>query len=262
MDSLPRPTPHPDRPLLALETSGNSLGVALHADGGVVFEENVTEGMIHGRALVPLMKMALASRNLKPADLCAVAVSQGPGSWTGLRIGIAAAKAFAWAAGIPVVCVPSFEALAIEASAVILKRNGGEPTSSTVMTLRDARSEGFFAAIIEVTDGVPKRLLEECVLHSADVVEAAKHCGKMALHVCGDEKCLAQIAAEMNANGWTPLADLKHIPARAVATCGWRRFENGTDIARTAAEIHALGPLYLRASDPELKLKKVLSAEC
>ena len=255
MDSHNHPAP---RPILALETSGNSLGVALHLSGSVVFEENVTEGMIHGRALVPLMKMALASQNLKPADLSAVAVSQGPGSWTGLRIGIAAAKAFAWAAGIPVVCVPSFEALALEASDVILKRNGCGPKSSTIMTLRDARSEGFFAAIIEVTDGVPERLLKECVLHSADVVEAAKQCGKMALHVCGDEKCLAQLDAEMNANGWMPLPDLTHIPARAVAKCGWRRFKNGAGVARTTAEIHALGPLYLRASDPELKLKKAV----
>src|SRR5438552_13744577 len=102
--------------LLALETSGNSLGVALHTDLGIVFEENVIEGMIHGRALAPLMKKALESHNLKPAGLSAVAVSLGPGSWTGLRIGISAAKAFAWAAGIPLVTVPSFEALALEAS--------------------------------------------------------------------------------------------------------------------------------------------------
>jgi len=237
-----------DRPLLALETSGNSLGVALHTRAGIVFNENVTEGMIHGRALVPLMKSALESQSIRAEDLGAVAVSQGPGSWTGLRIGIAAAKAFAYASGIPVVCVPSFEALALEAC--------GTTGSGAVLTLRDARSEGFFAAIIDVTNGAPTRLLEECVLKPEDVLVAAKHSARAGLIVCGDEKCLTTLALECEANGWTLRPDLMHIPARAVAVCGWRRFREGLGVARTAAEIHKIGPLYLRASDPELKLKK------
>ncbi len=238
-----------NRPLLAIETSGNSLGVAMYFRGGVVFDENVTEGMIHGRALAPLMKAALASQNIRAADLGAVAVSLGPGSWTGLRIGISAAKAFAWASKIPVVCVSSFEALAMEAC--------GSAKNGTIMTLRDARSEGFFAAIIDVTDGAPKRLLEECVLKPADVIDAAKRLSLVSLKVCGDEKCLTQISAEIVANGWTALPELQHIPARAVALCGWRRLQTGEGVSRTAAEIHKVGPLYLRASDPELKLKKV-----
>ena len=237
------------RPLLALETSGNALGVALYSRGRMVFDENVTEGMIHGRALVPLMKSALTSMNVKPAELCAVAVSQGPGSWTGLRIGISAAKAFAWASKISLVCVPSFEALALEAC--------GSAQCGTVLTVRDARSEGFFAAIIEVMNSVPTRLLNECVMKPADVIKAAKRLNTAALTVCGDEKCLALLAAEIAANGWASLPELRHIPARAVALCGWRRLQSGASVARTAAQIHAVGPLYLRASDPELKLKKV-----
>ena len=243
-----------DRPLLALETSGNALGVALCSRGQVVFDENVTEGMIHGRALVPLMQAALASQNLKPADLGAVAVSQGPGSWTGLRIGISAAKAFAWASNLPLVCVPSFEAMALEACGGTL---GGPARNGAVLTLRDARSEGFFVAIFDVTDGVPTRLLEECVLKPDAVVEAAKRLGRSALHVCGDAKCLELLAADIRANGWTALPDAANIPGRAVALSGWRRLQSGAGVARTAAEIHAIGPMYLRASDPELKLKQV-----
>jgi tRNA threonylcarbamoyladenosine biosynthesis protein TsaB len=233
------------RPLLALETSGNSLGVALISDEGVLFEENVTEGMIHGRALVPLMQSALTSRGLRSSELSAVAVSLGPGSWTGLRIGIAAAKAFAWAAGVPLVGVPSFEALALEA--------GG-----TVLTVRDARSEGFFAAIFAVTDGEPKRLLSECVLKAPEVVEAARSLNPARLNVCGDEKCLAQLAPDIAANGWLVKPELQHIPARAVAQCAWRRVQSGEGIMREAAEKHKLAPLYLRASDPELKLNKTI----
>src|SRR2546430_2217604 len=107
--------------------------------------------MIHGRALAPLMDEALKFAGVTPAELAAVAVSIGPGSWTGLRIGISAAKTFAWAAKIPLVAVPSFEALALQASPHHLT------TSSPhhVLTLRDARSEGFFCALFDVTNAEP-----------------------------------------------------------------------------------------------------------
>ena len=236
------------KPLLAIETSGNSLGVALRTNQGIVFNENITEGMIHGRALVPLMKTAIASLGIHPAELGGVAVSHGPGSWTGLRIGISAAKAFAWASHIALVCVPSFEAMALEAC--------GESEDGVALTLRDARSEGFFAAIIEVTAGAPRRLLDECVLKPADVIEAAIRAGKMPLNVCGDEKCLAAIAPEIAAHGWTARHDIQSVAARAIAECGWRRLQSGEGVARSAAEIHHIGPLYLRASDPELKLRQ------
>ena len=59
----------------------------------------------------------------------------------------------------------------------------------------------------------------------------------------------------MQLNGWTALHELEHIPAGAVARCGRRRLESGQGVLRGSAEIHKLGPLYLRASDPELKLK-------
>ncbi|HLX60111.1 MAG TPA: tRNA (adenosine(37)-N6)-threonylcarbamoyltransferase complex dimerization subunit type 1 TsaB [Planctomycetota bacterium] len=249
--------------ILALETSGNSLGVALIDAGVVVFDENVTEGMIHGRALVPLMKKALQSRGVKPAQLGGVAVSVGPGSWTGLRIGISAAKALAWAAGVPLVCVPSFEALALEANERATRIPAGKDAGAPILTVRDARSEGFFAAIIRVTRGAPERLLEECVIRHAALVEAARRVASAGLVVCGDAKCVTTLGPEIAANGWTALRELEHIPALAVARCGWRRFQAGEGVLRTAVEIHKVGPLYLRASDPELKLgkTKVLSAE-
>src|SRR5689334_15417219 len=100
------------RSLLSIETSGPSLGLALSLEGKPVFAENVEGGSIHGKGLAPQIQKALAQNALKPDALSAIAVSIGPGSWTGLRIGLSAAKAMAWALQIPLISVPSFEALA------------------------------------------------------------------------------------------------------------------------------------------------------
>ena len=267
--------------LLAIETSGKSLGVALCSEEGIVFEENVLAGSIHGKALGPLMKKALQSVGLKPAALSAVAISQGPGSWTGLRIGISAVKALAWGSGIGLIGVPSFAALATDAARHLSGESGGDilvnsgadisvcqamsatPNSIVshafflVVTLRDARSEGFFAAIFGVTSQGVERWMDDSVFSSDETILSVEklssaHPGQT-VFICGDQKCLQAMAAPAHQRGWTLMHDCEHISARAVAECGWSRLKKNEAI-KTATDIHRFSPLYLRASDPELKL--------
>jgi tRNA threonylcarbamoyl adenosine modification protein YeaZ len=274
-------------PLLALETSGASLGVALRAESGLLFEENVVAGAAHGKALAPLILKALSSSDLKPADLGAVAVSLGPGSWTGLRIGLSAAKALAWGANLALLGVPSFEALALDAARLA-------PGHARLL-LRDARSEGFFLALFGPERGqtanpdtsgdrqpisklpvslgrlpaggvsprweigVSPRWIGECVLRLPAVIEAVeqemqKH-GNVPLAVCGDQACLQAVSKAAGKNRWRVLDGCRHVTAGSVAECGWQRLMRGEGL-RTPAEIHKLTPLYLRASDPELKLAR------
>jgi tRNA threonylcarbamoyladenosine biosynthesis protein TsaB len=235
--------------LLALETSGLSLGVALRAESGLLFEENVQAGAIHGRALAPLIHKALCEHKLKPGQLSAIAVSLGPGSWTGLRIGLSAAKALAWASGVPLIGVPSFEALAVE--------SGKHAPGHARLTVRDARSEGFFIALFSETSDPTERWIEESVLQPADLVPAveaamAKH-PDVPLAVGGDRVCLEALQQAADRNGWSVLHACQFISAGSVAECGWRRLQKGEGLQR-GAEVHRVTPLYLRASDPELKL--------
>ena len=249
------------RPLLALETSGGSLGVGLRAESGLLFEENVIAGATHGKALAPLIRKALSSSGLNPADLEAVAVSLGPGSWTGLRIGLSAAKALAWGAKLALLGVPSFEALALDAARLA-------PGHARLL-LRDARSEGYFLALFAGGDrqpiskqpeiGVSPRWIGECVLRLPAILEAVeqemqKH-GGIPLAVCGDQVCLQAVAQAAEKNGWRVLGACRHVTAGSVAECGWLRLLQGEGL-RAASEIHKLAPLYLRASDPELKLAR------
>ena len=108
---------------LAIETATGCGSVALTrgglADGRVLAEYTLQPEVVHSRRLLGLIEPLMTATGTAWADLEAVAVSQGPGSFTGLRIGMAAAKGVALAAGRPLVGVPTLDALAAQAWGVV-----------------------------------------------------------------------------------------------------------------------------------------------
>ena len=195
----------------------------------------------------------------------------GPGSWTGLRIGISAAKAFAWAARIKLIGVSSFEALACEARQ--------HAQGHAILTVRDARSEGFFAALFAETPGGLQRWIlrvrfagrkpwarrsmkrwRRSVWHGQQQL-ACPCCRRTTARAAFQRQgppvlytglpCAAmqnawkRWTARQKQRGWTLLPELAHIPARATARCGWERLNSGDGVLSSAADIHRLTPLYL-----------------
>lgn len=98
--------------LLAIDTASRFLSLALHDGSQVLFESSWHTANNHTIELSPAIRQALRQAQLRPADLTAVAVSQGPGSFTGLRIGVSVAKGLAAAAGLPLVAVPTLDIIA------------------------------------------------------------------------------------------------------------------------------------------------------
>ncbi|MDR0876185.1 MAG: tRNA (adenosine(37)-N6)-threonylcarbamoyltransferase complex dimerization subunit type 1 TsaB [Clostridiales Family XIII bacterium] len=94
--------------LLAIETTGPLCSVALLANGHVHHRAS-SEGLRHLTSLVPMIDEVVSAAGLVPTDLEAIAVSAGPGSFTGIRIGVATARALAQTIGIPVIKVPTLE---------------------------------------------------------------------------------------------------------------------------------------------------------
>jgi tRNA threonylcarbamoyladenosine biosynthesis protein TsaB len=103
--------------LLILETSDRVGQVALAAGAELLALRRLEETRRHARDLAPAVKGLLDSQGWKPHDLAAVFVSRGPGSYTGLRVGIMSAKVLAYAAGCALIAVDTFAAIAHQASA-------------------------------------------------------------------------------------------------------------------------------------------------
>jgi tRNA threonylcarbamoyladenosine biosynthesis protein TsaB len=128
---------------LAIETSGRAGSLAIAEDGRVLEEERFSHGLKHAAGIVPIIDRMCASRGWTPADLQEVYVSAGPGSFTGLRVGITVAKTLALATGARVVAVPSVDVLA---------RNAPPGWQNLIIVL-DAKRDQIFTASFENRDG-------------------------------------------------------------------------------------------------------------
>ena len=99
--------------ILNLETSTTVCSVAVSVNGEVKAVYEVNEGYSHAEQLEILIQKALKKANLKIEDLDAISVSKGPGSYTGLRIGVSLAKGICYGAQIPLISVPTLEAMSL-----------------------------------------------------------------------------------------------------------------------------------------------------
>ncbi|MCX6149581.1 MAG: tRNA (adenosine(37)-N6)-threonylcarbamoyltransferase complex dimerization subunit type 1 TsaB [Ignavibacteriales bacterium] len=107
------------KPILSIETSGEICGASVFFDEKKSFELNIHEKNIHSEKLLEVVDNVLTISQTKLNEVAAIAVSAGPGSFTGLRIGFSAAKGLAFGANLPIIPVPTFEALALQISSSI-----------------------------------------------------------------------------------------------------------------------------------------------
>jgi|YelNatPaOPRAMG01_1025707.scaffolds.fasta_scaffold01939_9 tRNA threonylcarbamoyladenosine biosynthesis protein TsaB len=110
-----------EKPILAIETTENICGVCVYFSESKYFESRVHLKNAHAEKLFEIINFEMSSAGIKIQDLDSVAVSSGPGSFTGLRIGMSAAKGIAFGASLPIVKVPTFEALALQISGFLPK---------------------------------------------------------------------------------------------------------------------------------------------
>lgn len=103
-------------PVLAIETSSSICGACVYFTREKFFQSYINYKNIHAEKLLETIDSVMKSAELKPVDLGAIAVSNGPGSFTGLRIGMSAAKGIAFGSSLPIIQVPTFEALAFQIS--------------------------------------------------------------------------------------------------------------------------------------------------
>lgn len=160
--------------LLAVETSSSLGSIALMSDGVMIAERQLgTAGPRHAQTLIPELDRLLRELGSGPENITAIAVSIGPGSFTGLRVGLTFAKTLAWLNDAPLVAVDTLQAIAQQAS----------PDEQTVTAVCDAQRGELFAASYELdsSSGLRRRLGEVRVQQIADLISGNTVIGPLPL---------------------------------------------------------------------------------
>lgn len=147
--------------ILALETSAKAVSAAVTEDGKVLASGYQDTGLTHSRTLMPIVEGILKNTGLTMADIGAVAVAAGPGSFTGIRIGVSAAKGLAFAADKPAIGVSTLAAMARNAAFA-----GG-----LIVCSMDARRNQIYNALFEAKDGSLTRLTPDRAIGLAELAE-------------------------------------------------------------------------------------------
>lgn len=138
--------------ILGIETSGLAGSVALSRDDVVLGQRSLEQaGRRHAQTLVSQIAALLAAHKLSPPDLSAVAVTQGPGSFTGLRVGVVCAKTLAYALQVPLLLVDTFDIIAAQCPAEL----------SDVWIVDDAQRQEFYIGRYLKTDADRWQLMGE-----------------------------------------------------------------------------------------------------
>lgn len=229
--------------ILAFETSAKAAGVALHDGVRLLAESYQNTGLTHSQTLMVMAEDALKQCNLTAQDVTHVAVAAGPGSFTGVRIGVAAAKGFSWGSNIPCIGVSTLEAMA----------KGLGIYDGVVCAVMDARRSQVYNALFEVKCGVYSRICEDRAI-SLEELGAQLQSESRPIFLVGDGSILTYKTLQ----GSVPCLILP--PEH-------RMHQRGAGVALVAAEKIAAGecpsgadlePNYLRLSQAEReKLEKL-----
>ncbi len=151
--------------VLALETSAKSVSVAVVENGVPLASAYQNIGLTHSRTLMPLLDGMLKSSGLTLDDMDAIAVAAGPGSFTGLRIGVSAAKGLAWAQDLPCCSISTLESMAQN----VRHMNG------SIICAMDARRNQIYNAVFHAENGTLHRQCPDRAISLAELAEMLKN---------------------------------------------------------------------------------------
>ncbi len=220
--------------ILALESSAKAASCAVLADGELLASAWQAAGLTHSRTLLPMVEGMLKNSELTMEAMDAVAVAAGPGSFTGLRIGIAAVKGLAWAAEKPCIPVSTLEAMAWPLAHL----------EGSIVCAMDARRQQIYNAAFLADSGALKRLREDRALSLEEAAaDLAGLDGPMTIVGDGAQMCFEFFTARGIDCRLAPV-HLRLQSAAGVALAAWRR--------RTeTVSAQELMPVYLRLSQAE-----------
>ena len=164
--------------VLAIDCSAKSVSAAIAENGKLIVESFLNIKLTHSETLMPIIEQVLSNARLTLKDIDAFAVTAGPGSFTGIRIGISAIKGLAFADEKPVYTFSTLDAMA-------LALEGSFATEGIICGLMDARRNQFYNAIYEIQNGVITRLCNDRTIE-ADVLKDELKAYSLPIILMGD----------------------------------------------------------------------------
>ena len=218
--------------ILAFESSAKAASAALVKDGKLISQYSQCSGLTHSRTLLPMGEDMLKNAEMKLSDVDLIAVAHGPGSFTGIRIGVSMVKGLAWAAEKPCVGVSTLEALAWH----------GVACGTYVCPVMDARRNQVYNAIFRIENGRPVRITEDRPIALSELAEEIRTIGAP-MFLVGDGSELTE--KYLNEQGLTCTVAPENL-----------RWQSAWGVAmaamdKEAGDADSLLPVYLRLSQAE-----------
>ena len=210
--------------ILNIETSTKNCSVSIAQNGeNIAIKEMANEGYSHAEFLHVFIEKLLKENGLKTKDLHAIAVSQGPGSYTGLRIGVSAAKGLCYAADIPLIAVETLTVLAHQVNV----ENG------LIIPMIDARRMEVYSAIfnskLEKTRGVEAQILDETTFSALNET----------IYILGD--CQEKIKTVLSDKKFVFLEDNIFPSAKEMSALSFEKYKNNDFV-----DVAYFEPYYLK----------------
>jgi tRNA threonylcarbamoyladenosine biosynthesis protein TsaB len=232
--------------ILAIDSSATAASAALVDDGKVLGEFYINTSLTHSQTLMPMIDNVLTCTRTDLNSVDLFAVSSGPGSFTGIRIGVASITGIAMAKNKPCVGVSTLEAMA---------RNL-EHLEGTVCAVMDARCGQVYNAIFQAKSGSIERITPDRALSIDDLAQECKNY-ENPLYLVGDGAKLCYNNEQFKScNAILPPEPLIYQRAWGVAKSALTAYDQGAAVTPAA-----LMPVYLRLPQAERELKKRIKGE-
>ncbi len=226
--------------ILGIDTATMISGIGVVEDGHTLADFRYNVKLTHSEVLLSHIDRLLKNLNLELGDLNGLSISVGPGSFTGLRIGLATVKGLSFALGKPVVGVPTLDALAF------LSNDCRYP----LVPILDAKKKQIYAAVYDAKGNKIKRKSSYFVVDLSDLV---KRIPKEVAFTGPGIKIFRQELKKAMGKKAHFLKGEKTLPSgAAVAYLGWERFKRNEK-----EHPSSLVPIYVRKSEAELKFRNV-----
>jgi tRNA threonylcarbamoyladenosine biosynthesis protein TsaB len=226
--------------ILAIDTSNWPLGVAVIEDGKLLGEINTHLTKNHSLRLMPAVESLLAQLNIAPNQLAGITVAKGPGSYTGVRIGVTTAKTLAWSLGVPIIGISSLQVIA----------QNRLDFDGIIVPLFDARRGQAYRGMyrLDPYSQIAAPVEEDRLQLVQDLLQDLKQQGESLLFIGEGVQIHAELIKQQLSDQASIARPIDHLPrASQLAYVGWKEWDKKIE------EVHTFAPEYLQLAEAEAR---------